>query len=162
MTSKRTWYVFVLSVILYFYLGIPLKIYKDIYKVFRNKYITTSNLFNYVFSYVVNNSVPIPTHYFVVLTSCKDKRYTPDACPGWLDVLPFIIPHRPTNVESCPVSMFPETPWDLRKWLLRAHLGSHKSGSDYNNIFFRCFMGRVVLKITSFESFFVDYWSLCN
>uniref|UniRef100_A0A8C4LM48 Ectonucleotide pyrophosphatase/phosphodiesterase family member 3 n=1 Tax=Equus asinus TaxID=9793 RepID=A0A8C4LM48_EQUAS len=52
--------------------------------------------------YVVNTSVPIPTHYFVVLTSCKNKSHTPDACPGWLDVLPFVIPHRPTNVESCP------------------------------------------------------------
>ncbi|XP_077000080.1 ectonucleotide pyrophosphatase/phosphodiesterase family member 3 isoform X2 [Tamandua tetradactyla] len=52
--------------------------------------------------YVANTSVPIPTHYFMVLTSCKNKSYTPDTCPGWLDVLPFIIPHHPTNVESCP------------------------------------------------------------
>ncbi|MEJ1286810.1 hypothetical protein NN561_017821 [Cricetulus griseus] len=52
--------------------------------------------------HVANTDVPIPTHYFVVLTSCKDKAYTPDSCPGWLDVLPFIIPHRPTNMESCP------------------------------------------------------------
>ncbi|KAF4024568.1 hypothetical protein G4228_016566 [Cervus hanglu yarkandensis] len=52
--------------------------------------------------YAVNTSVPIPTHYFVVLTSCKNQSQTPDACPGWLDVLPFVIPHRPTNVESCP------------------------------------------------------------
>lgn len=62
--------------------------------------------FNYVFfRYVVNNSVPIPTHYFVMLTSCKNKNYTPDTCPEWLDVLSFIIPHHPTNMESCPVSM---------------------------------------------------------
>ncbi|XP_021076781.1 ectonucleotide pyrophosphatase/phosphodiesterase family member 3 [Mus pahari] len=52
--------------------------------------------------YVAGTDVPIPTHYFVVLTSCKDQTYTPDNCPGWLDVLPFIIPHRPTNIESCP------------------------------------------------------------
>uniref|UniRef100_A0A9L0J5P7 Ectonucleotide pyrophosphatase/phosphodiesterase family member 3 n=2 Tax=Equus TaxID=9789 RepID=A0A9L0J5P7_EQUAS len=57
---------------------------------------------NEIIEYVVNTSVPIPTHYFVVLTSCKNKSHTPDACPGWLDVLPFVIPHRPTNVESCP------------------------------------------------------------
>ncbi|XP_004422453.1 PREDICTED: ectonucleotide pyrophosphatase/phosphodiesterase family member 3 [Ceratotherium simum simum] len=57
---------------------------------------------NEVTEYVVNTSVPIPTHYFVVLTSCQNQSHTPDACPGWLDVLPFIIPHRPTNVESCP------------------------------------------------------------
>ncbi|KAF6113625.1 ectonucleotide pyrophosphatase/phosphodiesterase 3 [Phyllostomus discolor] len=69
--------------------------------------------------YVVNNSIPIPTHYFVVLTSCKDKSYTPDACPGWLDVLPFIIPHRPTNVESCP-GQKPEAVWIEER--LKAHV----------------------------------------
>ncbi|CAO2628241.1 Ectonucleotide pyrophosphatase/phosphodiesterase family member 3 [Lemmus lemmus] len=52
--------------------------------------------------YVADTDVPIPTHYFVVLTSCKNKVSTPNNCPGSLDVLPFIIPHRPTNVESCP------------------------------------------------------------
>ncbi|TKC43549.1 hypothetical protein EI555_021111, partial [Monodon monoceros] len=60
--------------------------------------------------YVVNTSVPIPTHYFVVLTSCKNKSQTPNACTGWLDVLPFVIPHRPTNVESCPENK-PEALW---------------------------------------------------
>ncbi|KAM5286114.1 ectonucleotide pyrophosphatase/phosphodiesterase family member 3 isoform 1-T1 [Hipposideros larvatus] len=69
--------------------------------------------------YVVSNSVPIPTHYFVVLTSCKDKTYTPDACPGWLDVLPFIIPHRPTNVESCPENKL-EAEWIEERW--KAHV----------------------------------------
>ncbi|XP_045400329.1 ectonucleotide pyrophosphatase/phosphodiesterase family member 3 isoform X3 [Lemur catta] len=56
---------------------------------------------NEITEHVANTSVPIPTHYFVVLTSCKNRSHTPDNCPGWLDVLPFIIPHRPTNVESC-------------------------------------------------------------
>ncbi|KAB1275700.1 Ectonucleotide pyrophosphatase/phosphodiesterase family member 3 [Camelus dromedarius] len=57
---------------------------------------------NEITEYSANTSVPIPTHYFVVLTSCQNKSQTPDACPGWLDVLPFVIPHRPTNTESCP------------------------------------------------------------
>lgn len=61
--------------------------------------------FNDVFRYVPDTDVPIPTHYFVVLTSCKNNAYTPDSCSESLDVLPFIIPHRPTNVESCPVSV---------------------------------------------------------
>ncbi|XP_010637422.1 ectonucleotide pyrophosphatase/phosphodiesterase family member 3 isoform X2 [Fukomys damarensis] len=52
--------------------------------------------------HVGGSSVPIPTHYFVVLTSCKDSSAAPASCPGLLDVLPFIIPHRPTNLESCP------------------------------------------------------------
>ncbi|XP_063089552.1 ectonucleotide pyrophosphatase/phosphodiesterase family member 3 isoform X2 [Cavia porcellus] len=46
--------------------------------------------------------VPLPTHYFVVLTSCKNRSSEHASCPDNLDVLPFIIPHRPTNVESCP------------------------------------------------------------
>lgn len=114
------------------------KIYIKAFIIFRSKCMT-SNLFNYVFRYV-NSSVPIPTHYFVVLTSCKNKSYTPDTCPGWLDVLSFVIPHRPTNMESCPVSMQRESPWDLREQSVRAHLDSHKSGSDYS-IFCQVFLG---------------------
>ncbi|NWI93387.1 PDE2 phosphodiesterase, partial [Pitta sordida] len=51
--------------------------------------------------YVNNTKIPVPTHYFVVLTSCKNKSYTPLNCLGSLDVLSFIIPHRPDNSESC-------------------------------------------------------------
>uniref|UniRef100_A0A8C5L775 Ectonucleotide pyrophosphatase/phosphodiesterase family member 3 n=1 Tax=Jaculus jaculus TaxID=51337 RepID=A0A8C5L775_JACJA len=57
---------------------------------------------NEIMEHVAGTDVPIPTHYFVVLTSCKNNTNTPNNCPGWLDVLPFIIPHRPTNIESCP------------------------------------------------------------
>ncbi|KAM9234433.1 ectonucleotide pyrophosphatase/phosphodiesterase family member 3 [Dugong dugon] len=65
--------------------------------------------------HVGNTTVPIPTHYFVVLTSCKNNSHTPINCPGWLDVLPFIIPHRPTNVESCPEGR-PEAVWIEERW----------------------------------------------
>ncbi|KAI4539266.1 hypothetical protein MG293_010658 [Ovis ammon polii] len=65
-------------------------------------------------AYAVNTSVPIPTHYFVVLTSCKNQSQTPDACTGWLDVLPFVIPHRPTNVESCPLTLQTQLPGQLK------------------------------------------------
>ncbi|NXF08967.1 ENPP3 phosphodiesterase, partial [Smithornis capensis] len=51
--------------------------------------------------YIHNTEIPVPTHYFVVLTSCKNKSYTPLNCLGSLDVLSFIIPHRPDNTESC-------------------------------------------------------------
>ncbi|NXP28897.1 ENPP3 phosphodiesterase, partial [Scytalopus superciliaris] len=51
--------------------------------------------------YVNNTDIPVPTHYFVILTSCKNKSYTPLNCSGSLDVLSFIIPHRPDNAESC-------------------------------------------------------------
>ncbi|NXW86982.1 ENPP3 phosphodiesterase, partial [Alopecoenas beccarii] len=51
--------------------------------------------------YVNNTEIPVPTHYFVVLTSCKDKSHTPLNCSGSLDASSFIIPHRPDNSESC-------------------------------------------------------------
>ncbi|NXI48992.1 ENPP3 phosphodiesterase, partial [Chloroceryle aenea] len=51
--------------------------------------------------HVDNTEIPVPTHYFVILTSCKNKTYTPLNCTGSLDVLSFIIPHRPDNTESC-------------------------------------------------------------
>ncbi|XP_045150243.1 ectonucleotide pyrophosphatase/phosphodiesterase family member 3, partial [Echinops telfairi] len=69
--------------------------------------------------YLANTSVPIPTHYFVVLTSCKNRSHTPNDCPGQLDVLPFIIPHRPTNEESCPEGKS-EAVWVEERW--NAHL----------------------------------------
>ncbi|XP_007945582.1 ectonucleotide pyrophosphatase/phosphodiesterase family member 3 [Orycteropus afer afer] len=69
--------------------------------------------------HVANTSVPIPTHYFVVLTSCQNKNHTPRDCPEWLDVLPFIIPHQPTNVESCPEGKS-EDVWIEERW--KAHV----------------------------------------
>uniref|UniRef100_A0A8C0FC20 Ectonucleotide pyrophosphatase/phosphodiesterase family member 3 n=1 Tax=Bubo bubo TaxID=30461 RepID=A0A8C0FC20_BUBBB len=51
--------------------------------------------------HVNNTEIPVPTHYFVVLTSCKNNSYTPLNCSGSLDALSFIIPHRPDNTESC-------------------------------------------------------------
>ncbi|KAK1171514.1 ectonucleotide pyrophosphatase/phosphodiesterase family member 3-like [Acipenser oxyrinchus oxyrinchus] len=50
---------------------------------------------------VTDTQILIPTHYFVVLTSCKNSSYPPEACNGSLDVFSFIIPHRPDNTESC-------------------------------------------------------------
>ncbi|MGH0156920.1 UNVERIFIED_CONTAM: hypothetical protein FKN15_032670 [Acipenser sinensis] len=50
---------------------------------------------------VTDTQILIPTHYFVVLTSCKNSSYPPEACNGSLAVFSFIIPHRPDNMESC-------------------------------------------------------------
>ncbi|XP_023570050.1 ectonucleotide pyrophosphatase/phosphodiesterase family member 3 [Octodon degus] len=50
----------------------------------------------------VGGRVPLPTHYFVLLSSCSDLSYDPTNCSSSLDVLPFVLPHRPTNLESCP------------------------------------------------------------
>uniref|UniRef100_A0A8C0HFT7 Ectonucleotide pyrophosphatase/phosphodiesterase 3 n=1 Tax=Chelonoidis abingdonii TaxID=106734 RepID=A0A8C0HFT7_CHEAB len=63
--------------------------------------------------HINNTQIPVPTHYFVVLTSCKNQSNTPLNCVGSLDVSSFIIPHRPDNSESCAVSMDgqPESQW---------------------------------------------------
>ncbi|NXR12819.1 ENPP3 phosphodiesterase, partial [Semnornis frantzii] len=45
--------------------------------------------------------VPVPTHYFIVLTSCKNTSETPLECEGSLDALSFVVPHRGDNSESC-------------------------------------------------------------
>uniref|UniRef100_A0A8C3JYD1 Ectonucleotide pyrophosphatase/phosphodiesterase 1 n=1 Tax=Calidris pygmaea TaxID=425635 RepID=A0A8C3JYD1_9CHAR len=48
-----------------------------------------------------NSEVPVPTHFFIVLTSCKNTSETPLECEGSLDALSFIVPHREDNSESC-------------------------------------------------------------
>ncbi|XP_030637743.1 autotaxin isoform X2 [Chanos chanos] len=48
-----------------------------------------------------STTVPIPTHYFIVVTSCLDIDQTVDLCDGPLSVFSFILPHRPDNDESC-------------------------------------------------------------
>ncbi|XP_048210052.1 ectonucleotide pyrophosphatase/phosphodiesterase family member 1 isoform X2 [Perognathus longimembris pacificus] len=47
-----------------------------------------------------NQEILIPTHFFIVLTSCKDTAQTPLQCES-LDASAFILPHRPDNLESC-------------------------------------------------------------
>ncbi|KAM8733897.1 autotaxin isoform 1-T1 [Acanthopagrus schlegelii] len=49
----------------------------------------------------VSGTIPIPTHYFVVLTSCLDFTQAADSCRGPLSSAAFILPHRPSNDESC-------------------------------------------------------------
>ncbi|XP_078068994.1 ectonucleotide pyrophosphatase/phosphodiesterase family member 3-like isoform X2 [Mustelus asterias] len=50
---------------------------------------------------VKNAQIPVPTHYYIVLTNCKDTMKSPLHCDTSLDVLAFIVPHRPDNSESC-------------------------------------------------------------
>uniref|UniRef100_A0A665WQJ8 SMB domain-containing protein n=1 Tax=Echeneis naucrates TaxID=173247 RepID=A0A665WQJ8_ECHNA len=49
----------------------------------------------------VSGTIPIPTHYFVVLTSCLDFTQAADSCSGPLTSAAFILPHRPNNDETC-------------------------------------------------------------
>ncbi|XP_062858035.1 ectonucleotide pyrophosphatase/phosphodiesterase family member 1 [Trichomycterus rosablanca] len=45
--------------------------------------------------------VPIPTHFFMILTSCKDSSLRLQTCGNLIQTLSFILPHRPDNLETC-------------------------------------------------------------
>ncbi|XP_069776682.1 autotaxin isoform X4 [Narcine bancroftii] len=49
----------------------------------------------------VDGSIPVPTHYYSVITSCLDSTQPVDKCDGPLTATSFILPHRPDNDESC-------------------------------------------------------------
>ncbi|XP_066524852.1 venom phosphodiesterase CdcPDE [Hoplias malabaricus] len=51
--------------------------------------------------FVTGTSIPIPTHYFAVVTSCLDSNQPVRTCGGGLRTMSFILPHRPDNSESC-------------------------------------------------------------
>ncbi|XP_030644785.1 venom phosphodiesterase 1 [Chanos chanos] len=51
--------------------------------------------------FVPGTGIPIPTHYFVVLTSCSDASLPVHLCDQDLQTVSFLIPHREDNSESC-------------------------------------------------------------
>lgn len=55
-------------------------------------------------SHVPRNEAPVPTHFFVILTSCGNSTLSPVGCEGPLQATSFILPHRPDHTESCAVS----------------------------------------------------------
>uniref|UniRef100_A0A4W3HXY7 Venom phosphodiesterase 2-like n=1 Tax=Callorhinchus milii TaxID=7868 RepID=A0A4W3HXY7_CALMI len=54
-----------------------------------------------ILEYLQDIKVPIPTHYYIILTSCTNTSQTPTQCKDSLRVLSFILPHRTDNSESC-------------------------------------------------------------
>ncbi|XP_047430315.1 ectonucleotide pyrophosphatase/phosphodiesterase family member 1 [Mugil cephalus] len=50
---------------------------------------------------ISGQEAPIPTHFFVILTSCKDLKFNLANCKGPLQVKSFILPHRPDHTEAC-------------------------------------------------------------
>lgn len=50
------------------------------------------------------NEAPVPTHFFLILTSCGNSTLGPVDCEGPLQAKSFILPHRPDHTESCAVS----------------------------------------------------------
>ncbi|XP_056153912.1 venom phosphodiesterase 1 [Lampris incognitus] len=51
--------------------------------------------------FVPGTKIPIPTHYYAVLTSCRDSSQPASECVGELQTVSFLLPHRADNSESC-------------------------------------------------------------
>ncbi|XP_034016368.1 ectonucleotide pyrophosphatase/phosphodiesterase family member 2 isoform X2 [Thalassophryne amazonica] len=53
----------------------------------------------------------IPSHFYIVVSSCREQNQTVEECDGALKVFSFILPHRPDNSESCKQSAEDESQW---------------------------------------------------
>ncbi|KAL6100248.1 uncharacterized protein ACO6RY_01897 [Pungitius sinensis] len=51
--------------------------------------------------FVSGTNISVPTHFFAVLTGCRDSAQSVSACGGELQTVSFLWPHRPDNSESC-------------------------------------------------------------
>uniref|UniRef100_A0AAY4DB30 Ectonucleotide pyrophosphatase/phosphodiesterase family member 3 n=1 Tax=Denticeps clupeoides TaxID=299321 RepID=A0AAY4DB30_9TELE len=51
--------------------------------------------------HVPGTNIPVPTHYFMVLTSCKNISVPMSLCYQELQTVSFIVPHRADNSETC-------------------------------------------------------------
>ncbi|TNN76130.1 Ectonucleotide pyrophosphatase/phosphodiesterase family member 1 [Liparis tanakae] len=50
---------------------------------------------------ISGNEAPVPTHFFLILTSCGNSTLGPVDCEGPLQAKSYILPHRPDHTESC-------------------------------------------------------------
>uniref|UniRef100_A0A8C9QZ08 SMB domain-containing protein n=1 Tax=Scleropages formosus TaxID=113540 RepID=A0A8C9QZ08_SCLFO len=60
--------------------------------------------YNYDGRFLPGTRIPIPTHYFMVLTSCKDPTQMVDSCQQEMHTVSFLIPHRAAVSEWCNVT----------------------------------------------------------
>lgn len=88
----------------------------NMYIILYNPAVWVCNPF-FVYRYV-SGSVQIPTHYYIVVTSCLDYTQTVDSCAGPLSAFSFILPHRSDNDETCNVSPLLSSPLLLSSCLL--------------------------------------------
>ncbi|XP_061563005.1 ectonucleotide pyrophosphatase/phosphodiesterase family member 1 [Cololabis saira] len=65
-------------------------------------------------SKVSGNEAPVPTHFFLILSSCQDAASSPLSCAGRLQARSFILPHRPDYTEACADDS--DMDW-VEKWL---------------------------------------------
>uniref|UniRef100_A0A4W5N5S7 Ectonucleotide pyrophosphatase/phosphodiesterase 1 n=1 Tax=Hucho hucho TaxID=62062 RepID=A0A4W5N5S7_9TELE len=52
-------------------------------------------------TFSTQHEAPIPTHFYVILTSCGNSSFSPADCQGPLETTTFILPHRPDHTETC-------------------------------------------------------------
>ncbi|XP_040210833.1 ectonucleotide pyrophosphatase/phosphodiesterase family member 2 isoform X7 [Rana temporaria] len=98
----------------------------------------------------VDGSIPVPTHYFCIVTSCLDYNQPADNCDGRLSVMSFIIPHRPDNDESCTNSE------DESKWveeLLKMHTARVKDIEQLTGLDFYRKTNRSYTEILSLKTY---------
>uniref|UniRef100_UPI00398E66A6 autotaxin isoform X1 n=1 Tax=Pristiophorus japonicus TaxID=55135 RepID=UPI00398E66A6 len=104
----------------------------------------------------VDGSIPVPTHYYSIMTSCLDSTQPVDKCDGPLTASSFILPHRPDNDESC------NSNEDESKWvedLMKLHTArvrdiEHLTGLDFYRKTSRAYPEILSLKtfLQTFES----------
>ncbi|XP_072323499.1 autotaxin isoform X1 [Scyliorhinus torazame] len=104
----------------------------------------------------VDGSIPVPTHYYSIITSCLDSTQPVDKCDGQLTASSFILPHRPDNDESC------NSNDDESKWvedLMKLHTArvrdiEHLTGLDFYRKTSRAYPEILSLKtfLQTFES----------
>lgn len=90
------------------------------------------------FRFVPNTNISIPTHYFIVLTCCKNPGQSVSACSDKLQTVSFLIPHRPDNMEICKVS-YKKKPnsgefWSLFLFLLVSFVNKPLGQRKWNRI----------------------------
>ncbi|XP_067402851.1 ectonucleotide pyrophosphatase/phosphodiesterase family member 3 [Emydura macquarii macquarii] len=112
-----------------------------------------------IIQHVNNTQIPVPTHYFVVLTSCKNQSNTPLNCAGFLDVLSFIIPHRPDNSESCAEGQ-PESQWVEER--IQAHAARIRDVELVTGLDFYQDRGQPLSEILQLKTFLPTFETIIN
>uniref|UniRef100_A0A4W5N2Y8 Ectonucleotide pyrophosphatase/phosphodiesterase 1 n=1 Tax=Hucho hucho TaxID=62062 RepID=A0A4W5N2Y8_9TELE len=66
-------------------------------------------------TFSTQHEAPIPTHFYVILTSCGNSSFSPADCQGPLETTTFILPHRPDHTETCLHPKFLNFQW-VQEW----------------------------------------------
>uniref|UniRef100_A0A286XRP7 Ectonucleotide pyrophosphatase/phosphodiesterase 2 n=1 Tax=Cavia porcellus TaxID=10141 RepID=A0A286XRP7_CAVPO len=106
--------------------------------------------------YVEGSAIPVPTHYYSILTSCLDFTQQADKCDGPLSVSAFVLPHRADNDESCSSSE------DESKWveeLIKMHTARVRDIEQLTSLDFFRKTSRSYPEILSLKTYLHTYES---